>query len=137
MTREIQRWLAEGRAGSVVLDDSEAAGITWPWAWYLRREGIGYLTADQVQQGVDPRAIVIRTRGDRPAPQSLLDRSSDVVVYRHRWWYPEEGYRATTWANFRADLLDGSLPRTWAAFLWNRGDPAQIASLDGEIYFPR
>ena len=134
---EIQRWIAEGRASSVVLDDSDGTGITWPWAWYLRHEGITYLGADQVQQGVDPRAIVIRARGDRPAPRSLIDRSSDVVVYRHRWWFPEEGYRGVTWTDLREGVLDGSMLRTWAAFAWNRGDPAAIASLDGEIYFPR
>lgn len=137
LAAEIRRWIAEGRATSIVLDDSEAAGITWPWAWYLRQEGMSYLTAEQVAQGVDPKAIVIRTRGERAAPQSLVERSSDIVVYRHRWWFPEEGYRETTLAGLAEGLADGSLLREWAAFLWDRGDPARIASLDGEVYFPR
>ncbi|MGE3857655.1 MAG: flippase activity-associated protein Agl23 [Dehalococcoidia bacterium] len=137
LAAEIRQWVAEGRAGSIVLDDSEAAGITWPWAWYLRHEGLTYTTADQVLADGNTRAIVIRTRGERAAPQALVERSSDVVVYRHRWWYPEEGYRGTTWAELGAGLRDGSLLREWAAFVWDRGDRDQIASLDGEVFFPR
>jgi uncharacterized protein (TIGR03663 family) len=138
LANEIAQRIADGRASMVILDDSAGAGITWPWAWYLRHQGIGYLSAEQIQtSGVDPRAIVIRTRGERPTPQALLDRSSDVVVYRHRWWFPEEGYRAMTWERLSSGVLDGSLLREWAAFAWNRGDRDRIASLDGEIYFPR
>ncbi|MDA0302065.1 MAG: hypothetical protein O2822_06005, partial [Chloroflexi bacterium] len=128
----------DGRASMVILDDSGGAGITWPWAWYLRHQGIGYLSAEQIQtSGVDPRAIVIRTRGERAAPQALVERSNDVVVYRHRWWFPEEGYRSMTWERLRGGVLDVSLVREWAAFAWDRGDRDRIASLDGEVYFPR
>ena len=138
LAAEIRRWIAEGRASSIVLDDSEGAGITWPWAWYLRHEGILYVGGDRIERGeFDPQAIVIRMRGPIAAPASLVRRPGNVVVYRHRWWFPEEGYRATSWASRRDGLRDGSLLGEWARFVWLRGDPAQIASLDGEVYFPQ
>ena len=135
---QIRRWIADGRAQTVALDDSGGAGITWPWAWYLRPEGIVYVNSDQIERGeFNARAIVIRLRGDRAAPQSLVGRPGNIVVYRHRWWFPEEGYRGTTWAGLRDGLWDGSLLREWARFVWDRGDASQAASLDGEVYFPQ
>ncbi len=137
LAADIRKRIAEGRASSIVLDDSEGAGITWPWAWYLRHEGIVYTTSDAIQRGeFDPRAIVIRMRSERAAPPSLIDRAGDITVYRHRWWFPEETYREITWDRLTSGILDGSLLREWAQFVWYRGDPALIASLDGEVYFP-
>ena len=131
MPEEINRLLTD--ALSDLLFVSEPSGLE-----NLRREGILYVNGDQIARDeFDQRAVVIRLRGDVAPPLTLTSRAGDVVVYRHRWWFPEAGYRATTWANFWADLGDGSLLKTWALFLWNRGNPAQIASLDGEIYFPR
>ena len=139
---EMRAWIADGRASTIVLDDTqdtgacgeESCGITWPWAWYLRHSGIVYAVAGQVDRAeVDPRAIVIRPRGIVPASPALANRSSDVVVYRHRWWYPEENYRETTWKQ----LLTGALISDWARFVWDRGDLEQVSSLDGEIYFPK
>jgi len=137
LAARMQEWLADGRAQSIVLDDSEGTGITWPWAWYLRHEGIVYLDATQIAAGqFDPGAIVIRTRGGTPPPQSLVNRAGDIVVYHHRWWFAEEGYRAFSWNDLWTGLLDGSLPKYWAQFAWSRGDPSVVASLDGEVYFP-
>ena len=134
---EIRQHIAEGRASSIVLDDSEGAGITWPWAWYLRHEGILYTTSEAIQRGeFDQRAIVIRVRGERSAPPALVSRPGDVTVYRHRWWFPEETYREITWNRLTSGILDGSLLREWAQFIWYRGEPALIASLDSEVYFP-
>ena len=137
LAAEVRRWIADGRARTVVLDDSGGYGITWPWAWYLRHEGIVYASAGEIEGGAfDPRAIVIRT-GDVPAPPALAQRSGHVTTYRHRWWFPEDSYKGTTWRGLLGGLADGSLPTQWARFAWNRGDPAQIASLDGEVHFPQ
>ncbi len=145
LAAEIQRAIARGDATSILLDDTgdsgacgaEACGITWPWAWYLRHEGLGYAAPGQVAKGdVDPRAIVIRPRGTNPPPPVLQQRSNDVVVYRHRWWFPEEGYRDFTWADLGRGLVTGRLLSEWARFAWDRGDPGLISSLDGEVYFP-
>ncbi|MFA7248428.1 MAG: flippase activity-associated protein Agl23 [Dehalococcoidia bacterium] len=133
LAAEMRRRIAEGRASSVILDDSEGTGITWPWAWYLRHEGITYFGADEVARDLDPRAIVIRVRGSTPAAAALVQRPGHVEVYRHRWWFPEEGYRATSWAT----LLHPATYAAWARFAWDRGDPAEIGSLDGEVYFPQ
>ena len=137
LATEMEAWLADGRANSIVLDDSAGAGITWPWAWYLRHDGVLYMDSARIARGeFDPKAIVIRTRDGTPASPTLMSRSGDIVVYRHRWWFPEEGYRSFTWTKLGNGLLDGSLPKYWAQFMWSRGDAASIASLDGEIYFP-
>ncbi|MEI6137038.1 MAG: hypothetical protein WCQ48_06445 [Chloroflexota bacterium] len=105
LAREIRARIADGRAKFVFLDDTpdadacgaDSCGTTWPWAWYLRHEGIVYAVAGQIERGeIDSRAIVIRPRGAKPAPAALESRSGDIVAYRHRWWFPEEGYRSIT-----------------------------------------
>ncbi len=146
LAREIRARIADGRAKFVFLDDTpdadacgaDSCGTTWPWAWYLRHEGIVYAVAGQIERGeIDSRAIVIRPRGAKPAPAALESRSGDIVAYRHRWWFPEEGYRSITLGGLVRGVANGSLLVDWARFAWDRGNPDQIDSLDGVVYFPK
>ena len=56
--------------------------------------------------------------------------------YRHRWWFPESGYRQTSPSFLLSGIADGSLPADWWAFLLNRVDVSTLGSLDGEVLFP-
>jgi uncharacterized protein (TIGR03663 family) len=124
------------RAGSVIVDTT--ASLSWPWAWYLREVPAGYLPGEGIRRGeIAEDAILIVAQYTLDRHHRLRQRYEEAVPYRHRWWFPEEGYRRMTWGRFTGGLRDGSLPGAWLAFMTGRIDRQSIGSLDGEVLFPR
>ena len=136
LVREIEALAARDPANPLRIVVEETDGLSWPWAWYLRGvPGVSYSAAAQLATHATPDTLVIALP-ETLAGEPGIAEGRAVVPYRHRWWFPEEGYRSFTWTKLGNGLLDGSLPKYWAQFMWSRGDAASIASLDGEIYFP-
>ncbi len=114
------------------------ASLTWPWAWYLRDEPASYLPASSFANGtVAPSAILIVADGTLPVTSPLRANYDAPIAYHHRWWFPEEGYRAANFSNIAHGLADGTLERKWWHFLLNGVDVAQVGSLNGQVLFPR
>ena len=127
--------LAAGSASSVVVDTSSS--LSWPWAWYLRDVTVNYLSPDAIRAGeFDATAILIVERSTLPPGGALRDRYTVVEPYQHRWWFPEEGYRATSLSSLADDLAGGVLFDRWLTFLIERVDETSLGSLNGEVLFP-
>ena len=138
VTAEIRDAIGQGHAQRVLIDDSQGLGITWPWAWYLRRLPLSYAAAGDVVAGrFEDGTIVITQGGVLPPDSPVLQRMNEPVVYHHRWWFPEEGYRATSFRSLATGLLNGTLPRNWLRFLIAHIAPSDVVALDGEVLFPR
>ncbi len=121
---------------SVVVDTT--ASLTWPWAWYLRDQTVSYSPPSLIQQGdVPPNAILIVADGTLPLSSPLRQQYAAPIEYHHRWWFPEEGYRAANFHNVAQGLLDGSLEGKWWHFMLHRIDASQVGSLNGQVLFPR
>ena len=142
LSREIHALAASWPGGlQVVVDESEA--LPWPWAWYLRDVPfVGYLPASSFATVV-PGSLVIALRSTTAAYPALREVRPDARTYRHRWWFPEEGYKAydtgsklgtlrKVWAGVRS----GELPADWAEFARDRVDASTLGSLDGDVLFP-
>jgi hypothetical protein len=125
----------------VVVDESEA--LPWPWAWYLRDVPfVGYLPASSFAT-VAPGSLVIALRSTTAAYPALREVRPDARTYRHRWWFPEEGYKAYdtgsklgTLRKVWAGVWSGELPADWAEFARGRIDASTLGSLDGDVLFP-
>jgi hypothetical protein len=61
-----------------------------------------------------------------------------VRPYHHRWSFPEDGYKGTTWSSFLTRLSNGRLFAQWAEFLRNRIPESWVLgwSLDGIALIP-
>ena len=137
LARAIAATIARGEAQRVLVDDANL-GLTWPWAWYARHLPLGYAGPGDVVEGrFADGSIVITLAGTVPAGSPVFQRMRDPVVYHHRWWFPEEGYRATTPASLWEGLRSGSLPRRWLRFVIAHIDRSAVASLDGAVLYPR
>jgi len=127
--------LAAGTASSVVVDTTSS--LSWPWAWYLRDATVNYLSPEAIRAGeFDETAILIVERSTLPPGGALRDRYTVVEPYQHRWWFPEEGYRATSLSSLADDLAGGVLFDRWLTFLIERVDETSLGSLNGEVLFP-
>lgn len=127
---------APGGPTAVAVDTT--ASLAWPWAWYLRAEEVAYLEPEAARRGEVPeRAILILASHTLPGRDPLRERYQPGIPYHHRWWFPEEGYRAATAGGIARGLLDGALARAWLDFLVDRIDASRLGSLDGEVLFPR
>ena len=132
---EIHRWIADGRATAVYVDQTDS--LTWPWAWYLREVNVRYADPPFFQTGErEPGAILVMARGTMPDFAPTRKQYQPTVPYLHRWWFVEDGYRRTTWSNFGSGLLDGSLPGRWLEFARHRTAPETLGALEGEVLFP-
>lgn len=136
LAAEVRARLADGRATQVFVDNTDS--LTWPWAWYLRDLNVRYADGDFFRQAdAEPGAILILARGtlhDLAPPRKQME---PPVYYLHRWWFVEDGYRATTWGGLASGLRDGSLPRRWLEFARHRTSPDTLGALEGEVLFPR
>ncbi|MBM4416531.1 MAG: TIGR03663 family protein, partial [Chloroflexi bacterium] len=142
LSREIHE-LSRSRPGGlqVFVDESEA--LPWPWAWYLRDVSfVGYLPASDFAT-VGAQALVITARSTTQAHPELRELRPDQRAYRHRWWFPEEGYKAydsrsklATLRKLWTDVWSGKLPAGWAEFARERVDASMLGSLDGDVLFP-
>jgi predicted membrane-bound mannosyltransferase/DNA-binding beta-propeller fold protein YncE len=104
--------------------------FTWPWAWYLRDyTAVGF--PDLSLYATNPSGIsnitapwVLLLNVNDPAAQAVVNQFPGQFGpgerYHHRWWFPEEGYRATTAGNFFAHLRNGSEFRHWWTYVTHR-----------------
>ena len=127
--------LASGNASSVVVDQSSS--LAWPWAWYLRDAAVDYRNAEEIRSGdFDEGAILVAERSTLPPGNQLRGRYAVIESYQHRWWFPEQGYRETSFSSLAEDLAGGTLLDRWLTFLIDRVDEASLGSLNGEVFFP-
>jgi predicted membrane-bound mannosyltransferase len=125
-----------GGPRTVVVDTT--ASLTWPWAWYLRDETVSYLPPSSIARGdIAPDAILIVADGTLLPGSPLRAGYQPAIPYHHRWWFPEEGYRAANFRNVARGLANGSLERKWWHFLWHGVDISAVGSLNGQVLFPR
>ncbi|MEX1022152.1 MAG: flippase activity-associated protein Agl23, partial [Dehalococcoidia bacterium] len=109
----------DGPASRVVVDTQQS--LTWPWAWYLRHVPITYVDGGNLgADSVNPDDVLIATVGAVPFGSPIRDGRGAPVDYRHRWWFPEEGYRAATPDAVIEGIADGSMPQRWLRFLVDR-----------------
>jgi hypothetical protein len=66
----------------------------------------------------------------------VKEQAAETIPYHHRWWFPEEGYRATTWSNFFNRLVNGRLLEQWYEFTDDRIPKDTLGALDGEALLP-
>ncbi|TAK74310.1 MAG: TIGR03663 family protein, partial [Dehalococcoidia bacterium] len=136
LAADIRQRLKDGRAKQVYVDNTDS--LTWPWAWYLRGLAVRYADAEFFRQGnLEPDAVYVVARGTLDELAPVRRQYEPSRYYIHRWWFVEDGYRATTWRNFASGLRDGSLPRRWLEFARHRSSPDTLGILEGEVLFPR
>ena len=124
-----------GEQRPIYVDTSSS--LTWPWAWYLRHLEVSYSPEETFRDGSLPEgAILVVTLNAITPTDPLRFDYQDPIRYRHRWWFPESGYRQTSPSFLLSGIADGSLPADWWAFLLNRVDVSTLGSLDGEVLFP-
>ena len=135
LAAEIRARMADGRATVVYVDNTDS--LTWPWAWYLRNLNVRYADGDFFRQGdLEPGAIYVLARSTLHDFAPSRRQAGPPVYYLHRWWFVEDGYRATSWASLGSGLRDGSLPRRWLEFARHRTSPDTLGALEGEVLFP-
>ena len=135
LAAEIRARMDDGRATQIFVDNTDS--LTWPWAWYLRDLNVRYADGDFFRQAdLEPGAIYVLARGTLHELAPSRKQSEPAVYYLHRWWFVEDGYRATTWGSLASGLRDGSLPRRWVEFARHRTSPDTLGVLEGEVIFP-
>jgi len=141
LAREIDA-LAEARGGKsalpVIVDTT--ASLSWPWAWYLRDYTQASYAPDSVfLEGEDPipdGAVAIIANSTLSRRDGLDEGFAEVIPFRHRWWFPEEGYRAITVQSVFEGLTDGSLLPDLVGFYLDRVDAATLGALEGSVLVP-
>jgi predicted membrane-bound mannosyltransferase len=117
----------------VVVDDSD--GASWPWAWYLRDlPGTTYTPSNVLATTWHPGAVLLALPDN--VTGSLRTRAGTGEPYVHRWWFPEEGYRATTGDSLLSDLATGRMLARWARFQRDRIPVEAIGRMDAVAVFP-
>ena len=135
LARDVLVALESGEADRVVINTDQS--MTWPWAWYIRGQKVLYVLEPDINpETLTPRDIVISTRGAVSRRPDVRAWYGEPVPYRHRWWFPEAGYRATTLSGLIEELRAGRLVEEWSAFLLDRGNPETLGALQAEIFFP-
>ncbi|MYE31699.1 MAG: hypothetical protein F4X80_03365 [Chloroflexi bacterium] len=71
-----------------------------------------------------------------PYDDPLRERFAYGRPYVHRWWFPEAGYRATTFESLIEGLGSGELIADWVDFLAGGVPEETIGALRGEVLFP-
>jgi hypothetical protein len=122
----------------VIVDTT--ASLSWPWAWYLRDYTLASYAPDSVfLEGEDPipaGGVAIIANSTLSRRDGLDDGFARVIPFRHRWWFPEEGYRAITPQSVMDGLTDGSLLPDLAEFYLHRVEPTTLGTLEGTVLLP-
>ncbi len=137
LSRQIHKLAESAPDGrlTILVDSSE--GMAWPWAWYLRHlPGVNYADPAYIQANASPSTVVLALPSTLASVPALKEQVAEVKPYHHRWWFPEEGYRSTTWSNFFTRLLNGRLVEQWYEFTNDRIPTDSLGSLDGEALLP-
>ena len=137
LTEEIEAHAAARPGATAVVVDTTSS-LTWPWAWYLRdRPDVRYIPAESVRAAEYPEgAIVITSNVTLPHNDPLRERFAYGRPYVHRWWFPEAGYRATTFESLLDGIGSGDLIADWVDFFAGGIPEETIGALRGEVLFP-
>ena len=137
LTRQIEAYAAaHGRRDqlSIVVDSSES--MAWPWAWYLRDFPKATYVDAVVPESIPAGAVLLLWRDTEASSARLGEGYATREPYTHRWWFPEEGYRAATLAGLIDGALDGSLQRQIGSFYLRGEERWRLGKLDGVAFFP-
>jgi uncharacterized protein (TIGR03663 family) len=116
---------------AVIVDDGE--GASWPWAWYLRDlPSVSHLPAATAASQANEHTLVLALRSSLANQPALNQRAPAGRPYRHRWWFPEEGYKQVSVEH----VLSGGVLRSWVRFMADRVKVDRLGSLDGAALFP-
>ncbi len=137
LTREIEAHVAASPTPTTIVVET-TSGLTWPWAWYLRNlPDVRYEPVESVRAGgYGEDAIVIAAPTTLPHGDPLRERFAYGRPYVHRWWFPEAGYRATTFEGLVDGLASGQIVADWADFIAGGIPEDTIGALRGEVLFP-
>ncbi len=137
IARQLEALAAE-RGGkdrlTIIVDSSES--MSWPWAWYLRDFPNTSYVERIDEETLPPGAILLLWDGTLRGHAALRDRAVTIEEYRHRWWFPEEGYRSWTPRNLVGRAADGSLFGDLVSFIANRESAEYLGTLEGVALFP-
>jgi uncharacterized protein (TIGR03663 family) len=139
---ELARVSGQGRDLPITIDQTEA--FTWPWAWYLRNyKSVLYIDAGQYVNNPDlahntrPGAVLVTLATNAAAANAWPGVYGAGERFPHRWWFPEDGYRTTTWPKFTEWIGDPAVWRNWSNFLLHRDTGRyRIGSIDAVAFFP-
>ena len=138
LAREIEDFVATQPAPTPVIVDTTAS-LTWPWAWYLRDlPDVRYLDPSWIvsSEGVPEGAVLISASSTLGPDSPLREQFEPPRQYIHRWWFREQGYKATSFRSLFDDLRSGDLLADWASFVSDRTDEETLGALRGEVWFP-
>lgn len=138
LSRDIHRLAKEAPPGqlSIFVDSSE--GATWPWAWYLRHLNVAYADPQYIQQYATSKTVILALPNTLASLPQLREQAGEVRPYHHRWAFPEDGYKSTTWSSFLTRLVNGRLLAQWYEFKLNHVPKQWVLgwSLDGIALIP-
>jgi predicted membrane-bound mannosyltransferase len=121
---------------TVTVDTSSS--FSWPWAWYLRDYPIVlYAGAETIAEDIPSDGILIATDSTLRDNPKIWAEFARAEPYRHRWWFPESGYRSLTPGVLFSGIREGSLLNDWQQFYIDRIEQSEIGSIDGVVLFPR
>ncbi|MSP22461.1 MAG: TIGR03663 family protein [Dehalococcoidia bacterium] len=136
IARQIEAYSATrgGKELHIVVDAAES--MSWPWAWYLRDYKNATYVDNLTDKDIPEGAVVLLWRTTERTSGTIGLGYATSEPYVHRWWFPEETYRAATLDGLSAALLDGSLPRSIASFYVRGEERWRVGTLDGVALFP-
>ena len=139
LLRQIDAYVEQrgGRDAVAVLVDTTQS-LAWPWAWYLRDYGrAGFVSAEAVLNGevAADAVLIVADETLRRQPQ-LRDGYAQQLPYRHRWWFPEAGYKTMTPGGVLSGIWEGSLIVDLFDFYLNRVDEDTLGTLQAEVLLP-
>jgi len=115
----------QGNNLRITVDSTDA--FTWPWAWYLRKyTNVSYpdMSLYQAKPGgavaANPGEVLILNAQNQAEITAFPGQYDSGRRLHHRWWFPEEGYKGVTTANFVTRLRNGSEFRRWWGYITNR-----------------
>lgn len=130
---EVIEEMEAGRVTGVLIDNE--ANLTWPWAWYLRHQGVLYQNGRDIDpEGLEGSPVIIGVPGVLPA----LRRADgwERVEYTHYEWPYDGGYRRVTWGSLGRGIANASLLDDWWQFLLERDPRSPLQYRNGEVLFP-
>lgn len=137
LAQEIERFVMGRSVPTPVVIDTTAS-LTWPWAWYLRHlPDVRYSDAIQIHDGEMPKgAVLISADWTVGANWSQRSKFEQPREYTHRWWFPEQGYKGTSFGSLLNGLRSGELFVDWMNFIAVRTEENSLGTLNGKIWFP-
>ena len=137
LTRQIEAYAAAhgGRDQlPIVVDSSES--MAWPWAWYLREFPKATFVGAVLEETIPEGAVLLLWRDTEASSARLGEGYATREPYTHRWWFPEEGYRAATLKGLVDGLFDGSLLPRVGSFYVRGEERFRLGKLNGVALFP-